>query len=209
MIDPVLLAGIDQLSLPETVAAPLNAYINEVKIFNPLYGLVATTENFAVRHVLDSLAPWKLLADRCGDCAHIADIGSGAGLPGIPLAIVLASYSFVLIERSSRRAAFLHHTINALRLDNVTVYEGEMESYALPQFDCVVFRAFHPLEKKLVRKLFRLVKIGGFIGAYKGKAQAIHSELSALKGEIGMCELLDVAVPFLSESRHLVTLTHA
>ena len=91
----------------------LDRYIKEIELFNPAYGLVgaADSSELVIKHILDSLAPLGIISrmlDRSAACrTQIADAGSGAGLPGIPLAIVLKDINFTLIEKMGRRAGFL------------------------------------------------------------------------------------------------------
>ena len=89
------------------------------------------------RHLLDSLASQPLLR---GD--HVLDLGSGAGLPGIPLAIVSTQIEFTLCDRSERRTRFLQHVVRELALANVQVKSGEIQRLPVadPPFDCVLAR---------------------------------------------------------------------
>jgi 16S rRNA (guanine527-N7)-methyltransferase len=142
----------------------------------------------------------------------VADAGSGAGLPGIPLAIALPTVSVTLIERMGRRAGFLRNTPAALPLPNVEVIEADtgrsfpLEQPPLRRFDAIVFRAFKPLDKALVQDLFRLLAPGGFLAAYKGRAEKIAAEMEAVKEAVGSWETRPVRVPFLNEERHLVVI---
>ncbi|MDR3144996.1 MAG: class I SAM-dependent methyltransferase, partial [Treponema sp.] len=138
----------------------------------------------------------------------IADIGSGAGLPGIPLAAALPGYPFVLLERSGRRAAFLRNTLAVLGLSNAVVEETDMKRAAPERFGLVVFRAFRPLEPAGVKSLFRLLRRGGVLAAYKGRRETIEAELAGLAGlkDRPQTELYPLSVPFLEEERHLLVL---
>jgi len=111
---------------------------------------------------------------------QIADAGSGAGLPGIPLAIALSNMDFTLIERMGRRAGFLWNTKAILGLSNIAVEEGELEKTAQGRFHLVTFRAFKPLEPKLLKALFRACAEGGVIAAYKGRREKIEEEMAPL-----------------------------
>jgi 16S rRNA (guanine527-N7)-methyltransferase len=192
----------------ETLAAQLNRYIEEIELFNPAYKLVGTLDRreLVVRHILDSLAPLGALAQLPGPRARIADAGSGAGLPGIPLAIALPDRSFTLIERMGRRAGFLRNTQAVLALSNVTIEEKEVEKAEGGRFDLVVSRAFRPLEPALLKALFALLAPGGVLAAYKGRADTIAAETQALRGLCAACEAIPIQAPFLDEERHLLVI---
>ena len=192
----------------------LDRYVKEIELFNEAYGLVGTndTEELIIKHILDSLAPLRiisrLLKELCaisadGSLPQIADAGSGAGLPGIPLAIAMPHCNFTLIERMGRRAGFLWNTKAALGLSNVTVEEGELEKTAPKRFNLITFRAFKPLDAKLLKTLFAACAEGGVIAAYKGRREKIEQEVSFLK-DSGRWEAAPYNVPFLEEERHLV-----
>ncbi|MDR1869235.1 MAG: 16S rRNA (guanine(527)-N(7))-methyltransferase RsmG [Treponema sp.] len=197
------------------VVSLLERYLNEIMLFNPAYGLVAVNdpEELAVKHILDSLAPLgiisRLLAqfNSTGAAAQIADVGSGAGLPGIPLAIALPEYNFTLIERMGRRAGFLWNTKASLALSNITVEEKELEKTEAGRFALVTFRAFKPLEPKLLASLFKTCAKGGVIAAYKGRREKIEQEMAPLENLRGKWEMTACPVPFLDEERHLLIIT--
>jgi 16S rRNA (guanine527-N7)-methyltransferase len=216
-------SGIDCLIAPRAkeVISLLVRYINEIELFNAAYGLVgaADTEELIIKHILDSLAPLgiisRLLAEAsAADRPQIADAGSGAGLPGIPLAITMPNFDFTLIERMGRRAGFLWNTKAALGISNITVEEGELEKTAPGRFHLVTFRAFKPLDSKLLKTLFKACAKDGIIAAYKGRREKIEQEMAQqavaqqavtpLEG----CgwEALPYTVPFLDEERHLLVI---
>lgn len=112
--------------------------------------------------------------------ASIADVGSGAGLPGIPLAVVFPDISFTLIEKQAKRVNFLQNEIAILPLKNVKVLQADF-SKTKETFDIVTFRAFSPLTAELISQLQSLTKPGGKILAYKGKTQKAREELNAAK----------------------------
>jgi 16S rRNA (guanine527-N7)-methyltransferase len=206
----------------------LSGYIDEIELFNPAYGLVKVRDRreLIVKHILDSLAPAGYIrglsekAPRGAETgARIADAGSGAGLPGIPLAVCMPDAEFTLIERMGRRAGFLLNTAAALGLPNVRVEEAEMEKLAAKTagargFDIIVFRAFRPLEPAILKGLFRLLAPGGALAAYKGRRETAEAEMAraaaaAEKGKgpsAGRWEILPLEVPFLDEERHLLVI---
>jgi len=206
---------IDTLIAPryEEIISLLASYIAEIELFNPAYGLVRVhdTQELIIKHILDSLAPlgiiYRLLAQAdCGSAARIADVGSGAGLPGIPLAICLPQCTVTLIERMGRRAGFLWNTKAGLDLSNITVEEGEIERTAPGNFRLVAFRAFKPLEPKLLKSLFRACAGGGILAAYKGRREKIAQEMAPLEKLCGSWEAIPCTVPFLDEERNLLVI---
>ena len=231
-------AGLLKLGLySQKTIALLKKYIAEIELFNPAYGLVKVKdrEELIVRHILDSLAPIDLIVRQINcipgitGCApgvsdekrqippaKIADLGTGAGLPGIPLAIFMPQGSFTLVERMGRRAGFLRNTLALLSLPNVVIEESEAERIALTNagnFNAIIFRAFKPLEVALLKRLQRLLSPGGFLAAYKGRRQSIDDELERLWAEdsklheLLRCECMSLEVPFLKEERHLLILS--
>jgi 16S rRNA (guanine527-N7)-methyltransferase len=203
----------------------LNTYMAEIELFNPAYGLVKVDgrRDLIVKHILDSLAPLGIISrllrkaeDRAGAASldppplKLADVGSGAGLPGIPLAIVLPDVHFTLIERMGRRAGFLRNTQTALGLSNITVEEREMEKAPPGRFSLVTFRAFRPLEPKILKGLFRLCAGGGTLAAYKGRRDKTEEEMAAAEKTAGLAraswEIIPCPVPFLDEERHLLVI---
>ena len=218
MADALLSEGLVKLGLEENEGRTLSLlerYVEEIELFNPAYGLVKVSDRkeLIIKHILDSLAPLSVIRNLLKDSASfkIADVGSGAGLPGIPLALCLPNAAFTLIERMGRRAGFLRDVVAVLGLSNVTVEESEMEKLALAAkdrtdftecFDLIVFRAFKPLDAAILKGLFALLKPSGFLAAYKGRSQAIEEEMSGLQ-KLSR-EVVPLDVPFLAEERHLV-----
>ena len=203
----------------------LERYLDEIERFNPIYGLVkaADREELIVKHILDSLAPLGHIVMLMGGEdvlleKEIADLGSGAGLPGIPLAICLPEIHFTLIERMARRAGFLQSTLAALGITNATVEEIELEKTRPARFDLLVLRALSPLTPVFAAKLIRLLKPpqqpvngmpvpGGVIAAYKGRHETAKSELDSLSNFT--TELIPLSVPFLDEQRCLAVIRDA
>ncbi len=200
--------GLNRMGLgddPGRVAA-LVRYIKEIEFWNPRYGLVnAQGDQLVTRHILDSLSGVAVLKSLSP--LKIADIGSGAGLPGIPLAVYLPDTQFFLVERSGRRVSFLRNAVLALGLKNVTILNKDLEKLK-QRFDAVTFRGFSPFTPDLMLHLKKILEDQGKIVAYKGKMSQIREELGALEGELGKkADIIPVAVPGLTEERHLVTLS--
>jgi 16S rRNA (guanine527-N7)-methyltransferase len=205
----------------EAVSALLEQYIAEIERFNPAYGLVGARDRreLIIKHILDSLAPLGIIcrllkkdgrARSSGPAGEgpgrIADAGSGAGLPGIPLAISLPAYRFTLIERMGRRAGFLRNTLAVLALANAETEEGETERAPPGRFDLITFRAFRPPEPAVLKGLFRLLAPGGVLAAYKARREKIEAEMGPAEKLTGGWEALPCPVPFLDEERYLVVI---
>lgn len=183
----------------------LERYVAEIELWNQAYGLVNDSgDSLIVRHILDSLAGLERI--RSLSPASLADAGSGAGLPGVPLAILMGETRVALIERSGKRCRFLSNQKALLGLDNLSVVESDLGDARGP-FDVVTFRAFRPLEKPIIDQLLALLSPDGALAAYKGKRSKIDEELGGLASYRLSSEILPLRVPFLEgEERHLVIL---
>ena len=223
--------GLEKIGIgsEEPILSLLEKYVDEIELFNPAYGLVRVRDRreLIVKHIFDSLAPIKVFRDLTMSQKvtsekqfRIADIGSGAGLPGIPLSICLQEAEFTLVERMKRRAGFLMDAVAVLGLSNVTVEETGMEELSANQsfsghFDIITFRAWKPLSPSILNGLLPLIKPGGTIAAYKGRSESIEEEISQFlptEGSstgalLGKAEIIPLEVPFLDEERHLVLLS--
>lgn len=221
MID--LINGLKKCGIPESICAELaqkmEAYIKEIILFNSAYNLTNTSDRdeLVVRHIFDSLAAWPKIAELAGTgTVTIADIGSGGGLPGIPLAAAFsllpdfANLRFELVERMEKRCAFLENCAAILGLKNVTVVNSEAERVAAEAYDLITFRAFRPLDKKMTKTLLRIVKAQGFLCAYKAKEASIKEEMNAIVSLVPEYQVQALSVPGLEDSeRNLVIISKA
>jgi 16S rRNA (guanine527-N7)-methyltransferase len=182
----------------------LARYVAEIELWNAAYGLVNDSgDALIVRHVLDSLAGLPRIAAMAR--ARVADMGSGAGLPGIPLAILLPDSRFSLVEPSGRRCAFLGNQKALLPLPNAEIVQKRAEELR-DRWDLITFRGFRPLEPGVIKTLRGLLAPGGAIVAYKGRRNRIDEELDAI-ASLGLdAEIARIEAPFLEEERHLVIL---
>ncbi len=206
----LLSEGMERLGLPGTARelGLLRAYADQIALWNRRTNLVrASGEDLVVRHLLDSLAAARLIGELAA-AGPVADAGSGAGLPGIPLAIVLPRLRFALIERAATRAAFLRGCAALLGLSNVEVLEADVTSLAPRAFPLVVFRAFRPLARSL-REVEGILAPGGTAAAYAGRLESLRQELSGLPPGFSLVRIEALEVPFLDAERHLALLTYA
>jgi len=230
-LESLLREGLDKLGIEHTAGqlATVARYVDEIERWNPRYKMVrATGRELIVRHVLDSLAALPWLREHAHG-RRIADIGSGAGLPGIPLAVFLQDHHFTLVERSARRAGFLRNAVVILELANAEILQKDVreipglpESPDLPEnrrrFAVVLFRAFAPLPGR-IKDLLRVTAPEGIIVAYKGREERLRREIAELRppvveplacgavAPLARIEVVRLEVPFLEEEeRHLVVL---
>jgi 16S rRNA (guanine527-N7)-methyltransferase len=217
--DPMdlLARGLEALEVPEParVLQGLRVYLGELERWNPRFGLVKyeTMKDLVVKHVLDSLVAWRTIRDAAGEAAvegakgAVLDVGSGAGFPGIPLALALPELSFTLLERSARRASFLRTCALLLGLARVEVSARDLAACE-GGFDVVTFRAVAPLDRFLA-ELRRSGVRWRFIAAYKGRHAKAREEIESLdRTAFGLrsAELRLLEVPFFDEERCLVLL---
>jgi len=206
--ESLLTEGLLALGLSFSIDAQkrLVKYIEEIELWNETYGLVnATGDELIIKHILDSLAPLALIQEKLShfQTPVLADAGTGAGLPGIPLAIALSETPLYLVDRMGKRIRFLENQKALLPLANVSILESEIERVK-KTFSVISFRAFRPLEKPIIKALFNMLDDVGYLAAYKGKRSKIDEELLSAGKDIGLAEIIKIEVPFLNEERHMV-----
>lgn len=198
--------GIDALglALPQATQARLLQYLALIRKWNQVHNLTAMreVEIMLTRHLLDSLA---VLPHIVGP--RIADVGSGAGLPGIPLALVRPDWRVTLLESNHKKAAFLQQARIELQLENVEVVAERVENFhPAAKFDTVISRAFSDLTDfvQLAGHLCAGDDGGGRLVAMKGVYP--HEELVQVPPQFMVEKIVSVAVPGLKAERHLVVL---
>ena len=202
-VEARLTAGLRELGLelaPAQVAA-LGTLLDELADWNTRVNLTAIRDPAEAvdKHLLDSLAVRAYLKGLA-----VADVGSGAGFPGLPLAIADPDRRFVLVESTGKKAKFLRHMVARLDLPNVEVVPLRAESYTPPRpFDSVIARALGPLAE-FVRVAGHLAGRGGRLLAMKGKVP--EDEIQALPAGWKLLAVHPVAVPGLDAERCLVEL---
>lgn len=206
----LLARGLEELGLPPSgeLFERLRVYISEIERLNPSLGLVgAAGDELVIKHILDSLAPLGIIRGLIAGKAEpgIADLGTGAGLPGVPLALALPQARVALVDRMTRRTEFLRDILDLIPVDNAEVIESQVE-HARGSYDLVTFRAFRPFERKLFKRVFALCADGGAVLAYKGRADKARAELPEIEGLYSSVEILPVKVPFLDDERCAVVM---
>jgi 16S rRNA (guanine527-N7)-methyltransferase len=189
------------IQLDEAQVGRLIAHLDLLDEWNARMNLTAIREREQqiTKHVLDSLSVWPYLHGE-----RVADVGSGAGFPGIPLAIADPRRHYTLIESTGKKCRFLEHVRDALELANVEVAQARAESHQPEvRFDTVVARAVGPIAD-LVKTAGRLVAGGGRLLAMKGRNPT--DELAAKLNGWKVAAVHRVAVPGLAEERHVVEL---
>ena len=193
--------GLAELGLAQRLGDDqmLMQYVTELMTWNRVYNLTSVrkpAEN-VTRHVLDSLT---VLPHLRGD--RILDIGTGAGLPGIPLAIACPEREFVLLDSSSKKLRFVRQTLGILELDNVTLEDARVEEYQPEQhFDTITCRAFSDLPD-FYRYAARLCADEGRMLAMKGVYPM--TEVECLQDKSVIDDIVALKVPGLDAERHLV-----
>ena len=229
MVD--MIKGLAECGIPEAhcaeLAEKMEAYIKEIILFNSAYNLTNTSDRdeLVIRHIFDSLAAFSEITKLCENLANersevsqkiaIADIGSGGGLPGIPLAAAFfvcaqenkdfENVRFELVERMEKRCSFLENCAAILGLKNVTVVNSEAERVPEKAYNLITFRAFRPLDIKMTKTLLRIVKDKGYLCAYKAKQENIKEEMTAISLSVPTYDVQPLKVPGLEDSeRNLV-----
>ncbi len=204
------LAALD-LELDSQQYSQLARYIAEIERFNPVYKLVgASGRDLVIRHILDSLSAAKTIESLLSQSTErrLVDLGSGAGLPGIPLAIALDRSTVTLVERMQRRVGFLRSAIVTSGLsERVTIVDRDLVELD-GCFDVVTFRAFRPLVE-ILDLVSPIVADGGWVCAYKGQRLQLEEELAAVRDQCTSqwsATIIGLEVPFLDAERTLCLL---
>ncbi len=201
MEDELLQEGLKILNItPATeIVEKFKIYLQELKKWNRAYNLTSLKrdEDIIIKHFFDSLLYLKAIPD---GIFSICDIGSGAGFPGVPVAIVRPELTVSLIEPSRKKCAFLRHIKNRLRLQNIEVLEGRVEDIKDKQFDMGITRALFSISE-LVKKAGHILKKDGFFILSKGPS--LERETKELPEWIKI-DIIVAPLPYSSIKRNLV-----
>lgn len=201
-----LAAGCDALGVDLTAQqqGQLLDYLALLHKWNRTYNLTAVRDpqDMVARHLLDSLSIVAYLPG--GNCL---DVGTGPGLPGIPLAIVRPQQAFHLLDSNGKKTRFLFQVKTALALDNIVIHQARVETFKPEQrFQAITSRAFATLDD-MFRQARHLLAEDGCCLAMKGVLP--EQEVAAVEAQGVRCEVHRLAVPGVDEERHLVILRYS
>lgn len=191
--------GLAAMALPAALAAPLLEYLTLLDRWNKTYNLTAIRDprEMVTRHLLDSLAMAPFVSS-----GTLADLGTGPGLPGIPLAITHPGLQVTLVESNGKKCRFMREAVRKLGLANARVAEGRAEALDHPEgFDNLTARAMDTLDG-IIRVGGHLLRPGGRLLAMKGVVP--HEEIAALPAGWQVESITPLVVPGLVGERHLV-----
>ena len=197
---PELAAGLEALGLPAALATPLLAYLALLARWNATYNLTAIRDprDMVAKHLLDSLAMQPFVRD----LRTLADLGTGPGLPGIPLAIATPGLQVTLVESNGEKARFLREAARQLGLGNVQVAESRIEAFRPgTHFDAITARALATLPL--------ILELGGHLPGPGGRLLAMKGvvpdeEIATLPAGWRLAAVHPLRVPGLDAERHLV-----
>ncbi|MCZ6503283.1 MAG: 16S rRNA (guanine(527)-N(7))-methyltransferase RsmG [Gammaproteobacteria bacterium] len=197
-------AGLSQFSFPtdDELTEKSAAFIEQLARWNKIFNLTAIRRpgDMVVHHLLDSLSIAPYLPG-----TRIIDVGSGAGLPGIPLAILYPGKNFILLDSNGKKTRFMTQVAIELELSNVAVVQSRVEQYRDQQFDHVLCRAFAPLAV-IAEKVSHLVRNQGNVLAMKGKYNEDPEPEPSSKLQVH--QVIPISVPLLDADRCLVELKY-
>ena len=182
-MNSLIVEGLNELGFKNDplIIEKLEIYLATLKKWNRVYNLTAIDEDseIIVKHFLDSLSVNQYIQNS----RRILDVGTGAGFPGLVLALFNPEKSFVLVDGVSKKISFLQEMIGKLNLKNVIAVHTKVEKYnVVEQFDIIISRAFADI-KKMTKLTSHLIKDGG--------------KFIAMKGPDVMSELEDISLPFV------------
>lgn len=189
-----------RLALSAPQREQLLTYVGLLDRWNRVYNLTAVRDpgEMVSQHLLDSLA----ILPHIGGGRRVLDVGSGAGLPGIPLAVAAPERAVTLLDSNHKKAAFLQQVVTELGLVNVQICRARVEAWRpVDRFDLIVSRAFAELAE-FVAASAHLLAANGVIAAMKGVYP--HEEIARLPDGYRVRAVHQLAVPELAGSRHLI-----
>lgn len=191
----------NHLSLTKTATEKILDYLTLLQTWNRVFNLTTITEprDKVYLHIIDSLIIQPYLQG-----THLLDVGSGAGLPGLPLAIANPHQQWVLLDKNSKKTRFLTQAIAELHLSNVKVVHSRAEDFHPSScFDTIVSRALGTLAL-FIQTTQHLICPGGMLLAMKGKYPA--EELEHLPNHFKASQINLLAIKGMNIERHIIGL---
>jgi len=179
----------------------LEQYLELLKRWNKKFNLTAIKEpeDIVVLHINDSLSVAPFISGE-----QIIDVGTGAGLPGIPLSIIFPDKQFTLLDSNGKKTRFLIQAKAALNLENVEIVKKRVEKYQPEQcFDCIITRAFAPLDRMLKQTRHLLCQHGRYLAM---KADMSMQELGSLNSEDLIAQIKSLKISGCDHTRNLIIL---
>ena len=207
MTDNIILEGLKSFGVEkaEDKAIVLSSYLDLVMSFNPSLKLVGEKERdeIARRHIMDSASAYPVFWENTVAGDQIGDLGSGAGFPGIVLAILFPDRNFVLIDRMTRRIGFLRIVKAKLNLENVEILDKDIKDVKR-NFSVITCRAFRPLSEIGDE----VVALTSSAILYKAVEDNIGKELETLRsqGFVFNASILPVSIPGENARRNIVVM---
>lgn len=208
-LGPPLEQGLAALALDPAFAAPLLDYLALLARWNRTYNLTAVRDpaEMVVKHLLDSLAMHPYLDPLLASGDALADLGTGAGLPGIPLAIVKPGLRVTLVESNGKKARFLREAVRTLGLKDVRVAESRIEAFEAA--GPAQFGNFAAITARALASLPLILELGGHLLRADGQLLAMKGvypadEIAALPAGWALQASHPLRVPGLAAERHLV-----
>lgn len=189
-----------EINLTSSQKNQLVGFVRLLDKWNKAYNLtsVRNPDEMLVKHIMDSLVVSRFLK---GD--QFIDVGTGPGLPGMPLAIANPDKQFVLLDSLGKRITFIKNALRELGIENVIPVQSRVEEYTDKQFDGVLSRAFASLND-MVNWCYHLPNAGGKFYALKGQYDV--QEIADIQKPIQLEQVQELSVPELIGERHLVIL---
>jgi 16S rRNA (guanine527-N7)-methyltransferase len=207
-LEKILLQGAAEMgvNLSSLQSELLLRYITEFEKWNKAYNLSAVRDirQMVERHLLDSLSVVPSIQAGAFAYGSMVDVGTGGGLPGIPLAIMFPQTKFTLLDSNGKKTRFLFHVKTLLNLTNVTVENCRVEEFKpVEHFDAVISRAFASLQD-MTDGCAHLLKSDGVFLAMKGIFP--QNELEPIAAKIDLIQTIELAVAATEGERHLLVL---
>ena len=204
----ILVQGANEMkvALSEPQISNLLAYIREFDKWNKAYNLSAIRDirQMVARQLLDSLSVVPYFLENKHSTENVIDVGTGGGLPGIPLAIMFPEKKFTLLDSAGKKTRFLFHVKTLLKLENVSVENRRVEEFQpVKKFNTVISRAFASLQD-MTEGCSHLLETDGVFLAMKGIYP--QDELAPIADKIELLESIKLDVAATDGERHLLVL---